>query len=330
MIKNFQEVEDILADDLFLAWYFKKDQEQVKAWENWLIDNPQQQPLVREAVTLMNSFYQNEVAVSPAQVESTLSQLNSRLDQKKTPVVTMKSSQRRWWMSAAAAILLLIGGFAFFKLNQPKQDLGTAYGEVCTNRLPDGSTMILNANSKAELSEGWEDGKDREVWLNGEAFFKVAKTPQRSRFIVHTDNLDIIVTGTQFNVLNRDNKTTVLLSEGSVIIRTKDGKELAMKPGDYVEMENQLIARKTAKEEDVLAWKDNRLSFDSIPLTEAARKISSHYGVKIVFADDSAGRAMVTGIMPNNNLDDLLKSIEIVTDVRITKTETEIIISSHK
>src|ERR1043166_3391835 len=128
--------------------------------------------------------------------------------------------------------------------------------------------MILNANSKAELSEDWKDGKDREVWLHGEAFFKVTKTPHRSRFIVHTDNLDVILTGTQFNVLHRDGKTAVLLTEGHVIIRTKDGKELAMNPGDYVEMGDQMVERKQAKEENILAWKENKLAFDNTPLTE--------------------------------------------------------------
>jgi transmembrane sensor len=207
--------------------------------------------------------------------------------------------------------------------------MGTTYGEVRSNALPDGSTMILNANSNATLSNDWKDGNDREVWLNGEAFFKVAKTPQKSRFIVHAGDLDIIVTGTQFNVLNRDGKTTVLLTEGSVILHTKDGKELAMKPGDYVEMDRQLVELKQVKEDNILAWRENRLAFDNTSLKEAAQMISYHYGVKITL-EDNVSNVPLTGIMANNNLDDLLKAIEAVANVRITRTDKgEIIFSAR-
>jgi transmembrane sensor len=159
----------------------------------------------------------------------------------------------------------------------------------------------------------------------------VTKTPKRSRFIVHAGNLDVIVTGTQFNVQHRDNKTTVLLTEGSVIIRTKDGKELAMRPGDFVEMNDQLVQHRSAREENVLAWKDNLMAFDSTSLTEAAKIISNHYGVKVVLEDNVASTAVpLTGIMPNNNLDDLLKAIEIATNIQITRTDKEIVFAAHK
>lgn len=329
MVKNFQLAEDIIADESFLGWYFRESEEKVKEWEKWLSDNPDQQPLVQQAVEFMNNLSLKEIPVSAEQTEHQLAQLNERINTTEAPVIRMAPSKKRWWLSAAAAVLLLAAGFAFFKWNEsccPAID--TTYGEVRSNNLPDGSTMILNANSTATLSESWEEGKDREVWLKGEAFFKVTKTPQKSRFIVHAGDLDVIVTGTQFNVLNRDGKTTVLLTEGSVILHTKDGKELAMRPGDYVEMDNQLVERKQVKEENVLAWKANRLAFDNTPLTEAAQLISYHYGVKITLEDDVATKSL-TGIMSNINLDDLLKAIEIAAELRITKTDKgEIIISA--
>lgn len=328
MAKKFQLIEDVVADESFSGWYFKESDEKVKAWEKWLSDNPDQQPLVREAVEFMNNLSLKEIPVSAEQTEQKLAELNERINETATPVIKMKTSNRRWWMSAAAAVLLLAAGFAYFKWNQSTcPAIDTKYGEVRSNKLPDGSTMILNANSTATLSESWEQGSDREVWLKGEAFFKVTKTPQKSRFIVHAGDLDVIVTGTQFNVLSRDGKTTVLLTEGSVILHTKDGKELAMKPGDYVEMDNQLVERKQAKEENILAWKENRLAFDNTPITEAADMISYHYGVKITLADDVATKSL-TGIMSNNSLDDLLKAIEIAAELRISKTENgEIVIS---
>lgn len=331
MAKNFQLIEDIVADESFLSWYFKENEEKVREWENWLSDNPQQLPLVQQAVEFMNNLSQKEIPVTAGQTEKQLLQLHERINNTEAPVVHMKTSKKRWWISAAAAVLLVIGAVTFFKWNQsstcPAMD--TAYGEIRSNELPDGSVMILNANSTATLSEKWESGKDREVWLKGEAFFKVTKTPQKSRFIVHAGDLDVIVTGTQFNVLNRDGKTTVLLTEGSVTLRTKDGKELAMKPGDYVEVDDQLVARKQVKEENILAWKENRLAFDNTALSEAAQMISYHYGVKITLKDDVANKQL-TGIMANNDLDDLLKAIEIAAEIQVTKTDKGEIIFSAK
>jgi ferric-dicitrate binding protein FerR (iron transport regulator) len=166
--------------------------------------------------------------------------------------------------------------------------------------------------------------------LKGEAFFKVKKTAQKSRFIVHTEQLDVIVTGTQFNVLTRDQKTTVLLTEGSVTIHTKDGQELAMKPGDYVEMNGMEIVKRDGQQDNVLAWKENKLAFDNTALSEVARIINHHYGVKITMADNRVSTKSLTGIMPNNNLDDLLKAIEIALDIRITRNGDNIVFSENK
>lgn len=331
MVKNFQSIGEVVADEAFLGWYFKENEEKISSWENWVALNTPYKSLIEKAVEFMNNLSHEEKTLPAEQVEAKLLQLHNRMKKSAAPVIAMRTSTRRWWMSAAAVILLLIGGYTFFQLSQPREKLDTSFGEVKNNQLPDGSTMILNANSTAQLSEGWEEGKDREVWLNGEAFFKVTKTKQKTRFIVHTGKLDVIVTGTQFNVLNRDNKTTVLLTEGSVIIRTKDGKELAMKPGDYIEMSDQLaVQRKEAKEESILAWKDNKLAFDHTSLKEVAQTISNHYGIKVTVADEEAAARSVTGIMPNNNVDDLLKAIEVAFDIRVTRSDKEIIFSTNK
>jgi ferric-dicitrate binding protein FerR (iron transport regulator) len=99
----------------------------------------------------------------------------------------------------------------------------TAYGEIKEQQLPDATEVTVNANSRIICSKGWQDGKDREVWMKGEAFFHVRKTPLKSRFIVHTDHFAIIVTGTQFNAVNRGGRANVMLREGSVNLRTWEG-----------------------------------------------------------------------------------------------------------
>ncbi len=330
MTKNFKHAADIWTDEDFLAWYYKENAEKTGAWEQWMAANPMQQALVQEARAHMDLLALNERPIDTATIEMQLKTLHARINGGNTRVIQSQSGNRRWWIAAAAILLVAVGSIFFWKANSSAPILASAYGQVVGNNLPDGSTMILNANSTATLGKNWENGNDREIWLKGEAFFKVTKTTQKSRFIVHTDQLDVIVTGTQFNVLTRDEKTTVLLTEGSVTIHTKDGKELAMQPGDYVEMNGMEIVKKEGRQDNVLAWKENKLAFDNTALNEVARIINYHYGVKVTLADSKVSAKSLTGIMSNNNLDDLLKAIEIALDIRITRSGDNIVFSTNK
>lgn len=326
MVKNFQNVEEIIADEAFQAWYYRTNPIGVETWEKWMEANPGQLELVKQATEWMKELKVNESPVSAEQSADAYEKLTLRLDEERGAKVRFMT-RRKWWLSAAAAVLLIATGAIFLKTSTSGPSLGTQYGEISTKLLPDGSTMMLNANSTAKLSESWEGDKDREVWLKGEAFFHVKKTANKKRFIVHTNELDVIVTGTQFNVWTRDNKTSVLLTEGSVTIHTADGKETKMIPGDFVEINNSNLEKKKANQESILAWKESKLIFDNTPMLEAARIIREHYGVNVVITDRSLDSKPINGILPNDNLDVLLESLEATNDFRITRKDNEISIS---
>ncbi|RYY61834.1 MAG: DUF4974 domain-containing protein [Chitinophagaceae bacterium] len=326
MNTKFEEVSEVIADERFLSWYFRDNQSAGAEWETLMEGDPQIRNLSEEAVAFLKQLPSREIPLSRQQVETSLDTLHGKLAA--APVVSMRPRGLWWKMASAAAVLLIAGFFVFRSFDRPG-NLTTAYGQLCTNELPDGSTLILNANSKVTLSNDWKGTNDREVWLEGEGFFKVAKTPEKKRFIVHTNNLDVIVTGTQFNVSSRNNHTTVLLTEGRVTLRMKDGSEVKMKPGDFVEMNNDQYVQREVSEENVLAWKDNRMAFDSTSIEDVAKIITNHYGIKVVLGDDSVRQQYVTGVMKNNNLDELLRAIELITPVTIVKTNDQITISSN-
>jgi ferric-dicitrate binding protein FerR (iron transport regulator) len=189
---------------------------------------------------------------------------------------------------------------------------------------------VLNANSSISYTSGWEDGKEREVWIKGEAFFHVKKTASKSRFIVHTNEMDIIVTGTQFNVVSRADKSSVMLTEGSVFIRTKDGKETKLVPGDFVELLNSQLEKKEVREEAVLAWKDKKIVFDNTPLYEVVQQIKEHYGEEVTIADDALAHKTIKGMMANDNLDVLLQALEVSLDCTVVHKDGRIIITNSK
>jgi transmembrane sensor len=323
--RSFNTIEDVIVDDRFLAWYSQNDAVKAKEWELLVSQNVELAPLVQQSVDWLNTSELPEMEIPFEQVDHAHAKLISSLGHGRT--VQMKHRTTLRWISIAAAVLLVVvSGFMFWNTNH-KKTLNSGYGAISLYQLPDGSHVTLNANSKITIKKTWEENTDREVWLQGEAFFRVQKTPNKNKFIVHANGMDIIVTGTQFNVISRDDESSVLLTEGSVTLRTANGKEIKMKPGDFVKVEDEVPARQMVDQQRVLAWKESKLDFVNTPIYEVAKIIAKHYGVKVTVSDKATGQSTVSGIMPNDNLDVLIQALEATGDYKISKINGEIIIS---
>lgn len=330
MLKHDAQPEDLLADESFLSWYFKTDPDHIEKWEQWIIEHPGRRELVQQAVELMKSFRITEKELPASQTGAAEQRLFEAIAKPESRPGRLLSLRRnRWWMTAAA-VLLVIAGYLFIKpVLSARPELATAYGEIKKQNLPDGTEVMLNANSKLRYAFADADGRDREVWVKGEAFFHVRKTPMKSRFIVHTDSFDVIVTGTQFNVVNRTGKSNVMLQEGSVILHTCNGSEVRMIPGDFVEFNSNQLEKRAVKNDSVLAWKDRKLDLEETPMLEIAKIIKEHYGIDVILADDSVAGKTVSGMMPNDNLELLLQTLEATADFQIIRQGGKIIIRNQ-
>ena len=323
---NFNSIEEIIADERFLAWYYKTDDIRAKEWTHGLLMNQHHVPLVEQSIVWLKEQEMQEKNVPVAQIETAYQNLQAALDA--APVIEMQPKKKRWWIGAAvAAVIISIASFTYFNGLPGKTKLDSNYGKISEYQLPDGTKVLLNANSEITLDKKWERDNDREVWLKGEAFFKVSKTAMKNKFIVHTNAMDIIVTGTEFNVVNRDDESSVLLTEGSITLLTKDGKELHLRPGDFIKIENNIPEKKSADQDKVLAWKQAKLSFENTPMNEVAKVIARHYGVKVSISDKAIGEKTISGVMPNDNLDVLIEALEATGDYKITKSGNDLIIS---
>lgn len=332
MDKNFSNIEDIIADEQFQAWYFRTDGTNRSEWERWMLENPQHAALVAEAKEYLDQLVITERSLPEAQLVKAEERLMAGIAELGTPETEIAPATgvvrklKRWIAVAAAVIVIATGGLLY--LNHTAQDMvKTQFGELREQQLPDGSKVTLNANSTITYSKGWDKGNEREVWIKGEAFFHVAKTPTRSRFVVHTDRFDVVVTGTQFNVVNRAEKTNIMLTEGSVTLHTPDGKTYKMTPGDFVEVNNKELQKRTGREENILAWKDKKLIFENTPLHIALEKIEEHYGVKITIGDANISSKPISAILPNDNLNVLLDALVATGDFHVIHKEGEIIIT---
>ena len=328
MAKNFNEPEDLLSDESFLAWYFKIPGKEQQQWDSWMSGHPEQAQLVQQAISLLEATRLPELAIPMQQIASAEERLMKRIDAT-GPVKVIPLFSRRGMIAASVAILLAASLIVIAIRSSKGEAIKTAFGEIARRQLPDGTEVMMDANSSISFAGNWEEGTDREVWMDGEAFFHVRKTRQNSRFVVHLDHADVIVTGTKFNVTNRHGAENIMLEEGSVILRGPNGRQLQLSPGEFVDLRENLWEKKAVQRDSLMAWKDQKLVFDGTPLRELVTIINDHYGVHIKLADSSIGDQTISAILPNNNLEVLLRSLEATAEFDISKDGDQIIIRAR-
>ena len=125
-----------------------------------------------------------------------------------------------------------------------------------------------------------------------------------------------------------------MLQEGGVTVHFLNGKEIKLKPGESIEYNGALLdvdnlKPEKAKEENVLAWVNKRLYFENTSITEVCQKINELYGIDMELGADSAliSKRTVTGILPNDNLDVLLQSLEATADFKIEHNGNKVMVN---
>lgn len=328
MKENYNDIEDFICDESFRSYVFQANESDVLKWNEWLENNQEKKQLALEAASILQFTRIKENQLSESQLSDAETRLRDAIQSEASPAKIINIRKRRWLWYAAAAVIIVsvtIGvGFSFY--SQGKTQLASKYGEVKKDHLPDGTEVILNAHSTITLGKQWKEGTDREVWVKGEAFFHVKKTLHHDKFIVHTDAFDIEVTGTSFNVINFNGKSSVILKEGSVKIHRKGEAEIDMKPGDFVEFSNEQIQKKIVTKQDYIAWTENKLVFDNTPLTDLVGIIKEHYGVNVKLEGANIEKQTINGIMPNNNLDVLLQALDATEEFKVIQKNDSITI----
>ncbi len=240
---------------------------------------------------------------------------------------------------AAASVFLALGAYLLSDFWLYKQ-YETAYGEIRTVVLPDSSRVTLNANSVLHVPRFGFGSGTREVRLKGEAEFAVKHTVEHSKFIVRTpDKLEVRVLGTEFIVYSRERGSKVVLSQGSVQLRSlnePNPKPMLMKPGDVATMSTQ--GTLTLKHSESLsahqAWKQRRFMFENTPVSEIAYQISEHFGVNVIVADSTLARRTIGGTFNASDPANVLKVLSDVLNARVTHSgkdgaETFVLDSDH-
>jgi transmembrane sensor len=242
---------------------------------------------------------------------------------------------RNLWLLAASVLLVLCSFVFLARSKLVYETFETAFGETRSIRLPDGSTVLLNANSSLRIPR-WGFGRStREVLLTGEANFSVTHTPTNQRFIVKTrKNFEVVVLGTEFTVFARNRGARVALNKGKVQLQYQEGttaRQLLMKPGQLVTLDqtNHMALQVIKHPETRPAWSEKRFVFDETPLREVAYMLEESYGLRVEINDPQLARRVLVGSLRAENADQLLQSISELLDINVIRQGNRVQLLSH-
>lgn len=255
-----------------------------------------------------------------------------------------KQNQKKFafpsWLKNAAAIALVLitTGSIFYAIRSNKSE-PTYYSSVEAMRgqksnitLPDGTKVILNSESTLKYNTDFNQ-KSREIALDGEAFFEVAKNTNLP-FVVEVGNLSIKAVGTAFNVraYSNENIVSTTLTEGKVSVKTP------YETMDLIPNERMEFSRDEKKLEKIqlenaklsLGWLNDQLSFENTTLAVVASNLSRIYNVEIELSSESIKQQRFTGIISNNSLQSVLRILSLTSPIRYTIKDNKVILYEVK
>ncbi|MGN6419845.1 MAG: FecR family protein [Pseudobacter sp.] len=317
-------VEYLLRQESFLRYCLHNDAEAVKYWNNWQEQHPEHAAEISEASLLAtnSSLYLQAEAVKPAAMVRMQEYLQA--GPVKAPV-----RQLNWKKITAAAAVLLVASLISIWLMQRKNEAeGTLRplasimkaGEEKYSiparkllNLADGSFVLLDSGASLRIDEAF-GSEERNVYLSGTAWFKVAKDQQHP-FRVITGNIRTTALGTAFRVEAPagSNQVQVELEEGKVAVerKLKNGHELiaTLMPSETITLHQQDDVKTEKKQfavNGLQAWKAQEIIFDDAPLTDVISQLQVLYDQPILLEDDQLMNATFTGRFRNDSLSTVL------------------------
>lgn len=244
-------------------------------------------------------------------------------------VIRKTPTTRTLWvriLSVAALLLfgLFSGGILTYLLTDHQiksEDLvfETPRGQKSLVKLPDGSEVWLNAKSKLVYHSF--SSKNRKVELKGEAFFRVAHDAG-APFVVKTNEFEVKVLGTTFNVMAYDEfgRKEITLITGKVNVQL-ESDEKVLSPGQALVIKDHVALVTDGNPAQASGWVDNKFNFQNIPLSELIKRLENWYDVDITFENLTGNEVNFTGTFKNEEtIWQVLDAIKVYTPIEYKKT----------
>lgn len=242
-------------------------------------------------------------------------------------------------VAAMAAVMLVLGSAGYFVTSKIQSGntnnlenfmVKVERGQKAQMRLPDGTDVWLNSDSRITYNNNYNK-EDRIINLEGEAYFDVAKNPNK-RFVVKCNGVDVEALGTSFNVKGYSNEGTITttLAQGKVKV-TSANETLTLLPQDVAryDIKNKSL-EKDYVEDLKLAdyWRTDQMVFDEESLASICKTLERMYGVNIIIRDTKIKDVHFSGTLCNNSLNNVFHMISLTYPIKYTTNDSTIWIDS--
>jgi ferric-dicitrate binding protein FerR (iron transport regulator) len=354
--------EELAADPSFRRWALYNDSGKDAYWTEWLELNPDKQELVDKARNFLINAEAAFDQITEDEIANEIYRLSHSIGENKAKKSGIWLRFRPNWYHMAASVLLLLFAGWWFNKQSPYQQQSDQYKVILSQIkeplvkeenvtdqarlivLADGSSVLLQPNSRITYPSRFE-GNRREVFLSGEAFFEVAKNPDKP-FYVYAHTLATKVLGTSFKVsaFDGDKEVKVVVKTGrvSVFPMTKEAiatQQADDKLGGMVLTPNQQIVfapkelrltRSLVPDPKMLELPIQSQSFEfkGTPITEVFETLEKSYGIKIIHDADVMKNCFLTASLSDEPLFEKINLICKTVGAQYEQLDASIIITS--
>ncbi len=230
------------------------------------------------------------------------------------------------WMRIAASVVTFIslGALGYYEVSDPFSHLNLIgydlveadAGNQKTQLLADGSTVYLNGDSRLKYRINPE-ANERKLYLEGEAFFDVARDETKP-FVIGLEDSKVQVLGTSFNIqaYPEDEQISTSVITGRVAFEASKAESLILVPGNkgIINKSRNSIDKLDVDNSKDIAWMSKALYFENTSLSEMSKSLYRMYGVTIKLIDGSLEDLKITAKFENENIDEIFKILEMTNE----------------
>lgn len=353
---------DFATDELFRAWVEGNNPQINAFWKYWLLENADKKQEIDEALYLLKSVLDAQPIISEMEVKEGIEGILTRINTVENNQATKIIDFKKYFLIGIAATLglLVLGGFWFLNSAKPlnteggqsvagtvlkKSDSNTLLEIVNNQRqtrvinLSDGSVVTLERGSRLKYPAVFQNDK-REVYLEGEAFFSIAKAPEKP-FLVHAQGIMTKVLGTSFRIKAFDKNVKVQVKTGKVAVFT-DNKEkesesekqaIVLTPNQQAEYQSSLNRfNKSVQEVPNLLITDVKIKdlyFDDAPVPTILNALKEAYGIDIIYDEETLHNCIITTSLTDEPLFEKLTIICKTIGATYRELDAKIIITGR-
>ncbi len=330
------KIEDLIRDQSFLNWMQETNEGDVNRWNDWCKDRPDRYELMLEAKAVVQGLIFTDIDPTHADTNASWSRLKSKIDTSSERPQARAKRGRRWFV--LVLLLCMLSILTYFSIKHAQRDIDpepisyhTGLEESKTFLLPDGSSATLNTNSSISFPSNYLEQQERVITLAGEAYFNIKTQPQGVHVVVQSEDYDIKVLGTEFNINAKRTIPIISLIEGSIQLSTEQGQVYDLQEGqtatynlstmDFDISDNQSDYWKS--------WTKRIWSFgNGTPMSEVLTRIEETFSVSCEVKDALILEKSASGDVSVESKEVLFEALGELLDVEFSINKGEVTISA--